>query len=157
MKIYSRTYARLIAVQVIYQAYFFEFSFDVDKILEQTLNYYFDGIQLADISIKLSPKDIDIKFAKKLIYSCLENKDKVDSLLTDLLSTCSYVPVNIIYSVLRIGVTELIFCNTKDKVVLSEFGNLAASFAPANKVGVVCAVLDKISKMTEEERKLNIN
>lgn len=152
MKIYSRTYARLIAVQVIYQFYFFEFNADVDKILEQTLDCYFKGLELNDTALLLTSKDIDIKFAKKLIYSCLENKDKVDPLLTDLLSTCSYVPGNIIYSVLRVGATELIFYNTKDKVVLSEFSNIAASLVPANKVGVVCAVLDRIAKMTKEEK-----
>jgi transcription termination factor NusB len=150
MKIYSKTYGRLIAIQVIYQFYFFEFTRDVNELLEYTLNFYLDGNTIHDIEINAS--DLDAKFAKKLICSTIENKDKVDLLLESLLASCTYVPENIIYSVLRVGIIELAFFNTANKVVLSEFGNLAASLVPANKVGVVCAVLDKISKMSQEER-----
>lgn len=153
MQIYKKTYSRLIAIQVIYQFYFFEFNCNKNELLDQTLNCYFTGFPINDIIVTFSPSDLNVNFARQLIDSTIENKDKIDLLLNTLLTDCSYIPENIIYSVLRVGTIELAFFNTENKVVLSEFGNLAASLVPPNKVGVVCAVLDKISKMSVEERK----
>ena len=131
----SRSWSRILATQAMYQLSLNEDS-DVSFIIKNLLK-------------KKETKNIpDTRFFSRLLNETIKNKKKLDDILIDTLTKKRFLKMEtIIRVILELGVCEIIyFKNLSHKISIAEYYKVSSSFLNDKEVGLINAILDKISK-----------
>ena len=131
----SRSWSRILATQAMYQLSLNENS-DVSFIIKNLLK-------------KKETKNIpDTRFFSRLLNETIKNKKKLDDILIDTLTKKRFLKMEtIIRVILELGVCEIIyFKNLSHKISIAEYNKVSSSFLNDKEVGLINAILDKISK-----------
>tara|TARA_Y100000590_G_scaffold444576_1_gene575511 strand:- start:887 stop:1318 length:432 start_codon:yes stop_codon:yes gene_type:complete len=131
----SRSWSRILATQAMYQLSLNEDS-DVSFIIKNLLK-------------KKETKNIpDTRFFSRLLNETIKNKKKLDDILIDTLTKKRFLKMEtIIRVILELGVCEIIyFKNLSHKISIAEYNKVSSSFLNDKEVGLINAILDKISK-----------
>ena len=131
----SRLWSRILATQAMYQLSLNEDS-DVSFIIKNLLK-------------KKETKNIpDTRFFSRLLNETIKNKKKLDDILIDTLTKKRFLKMEtIIRVILELGVCEIIyFKNLSHKISIAEYNKVSSSFLNDKEVGLINAILDKISK-----------
>lgn len=147
----KRSIARLIAIQIFYQKFFFKSEeIDIEKIKNDIVeNYIIDSEE----EIKSYRDKIDEKFLDNLIGGLPLVITKIDDIITQNLKKGWQIQDldEILLQILRLGIFELLYIKKiPTKVIIDEYVSIAASFFDSKKVTFVNATLDKIAKIDNE-------
>ena len=131
----SRSWSRVLATQALYQLSLNK-SIDLNTVKKNLLN---------DKETKNVP---DRKFFFKLINKTIQNKKEVDKELEIVVKKKKFLKMEtIIKVILELGVCEIIyFKDLPHKISIAEYNKVSGSFLNDNEVGLINAILDKISK-----------
>ena len=90
----------------------------------------------------------DTRFFSRLLNETIKNKKKLDDILIDTLTKKRFLKMEtIIRVILELGVCEIIyFKNLSHKISIAEYNKVSISFLNDKEVGLINAILDKISK-----------
>ena len=136
----KKTGSRICSTQVLYGLVFE--NNDINFIINTFLDNY-----LFFILKKLNIKEIDIDLFKSIIFGVLKNKDEIDNLISDHLSTnWSLDRLSLTEKIiLRSATYELVFENNFKKVtIINEYVSIMTSFG--GNPSFTNAILEKISK-----------
>ena len=147
----NRSLSRLAAVQTLFQ-YDFNKKMNLEELksindievseLYETIKKFNNGIKEYD-GLKL-----DKDWFLKLVNSVFNNKDKIDSVLSEFLNEDWSIERmdHTLLNILRCAYIEFTnFSNIPSKVVINEYTNIAASFFNRTEVNFINGVLDKVS------------
>tara|TARA_X000000950_G_C13646852_1_gene549980 strand:- start:9 stop:467 length:459 start_codon:yes stop_codon:yes gene_type:complete len=136
----KKTGSRICSTQVLYGLTF------EDNDINFIINTYLDNY-LFFILKQLNIKDIDIDLFKSIVFGVLKNKDEIDNLISDNLSTnWSLDRLSLTEKIiLRSATFELIFENNFKKVtIINEYISIMTSFG--GDPSFTNAILEKISE-----------
>ena len=136
----KKTGSRICSTQVLYGLAFE--NNDINLIIDAFLDNY-----LFFILKKLNIKEIDIDLFKSIIFGVLKNKDEIDYLISDHLSTSwSFDRLSLTEKIiLRSATYELVFENNFKKVtIINEYVSITTAFG--GNSSFTNAILEKISK-----------
>ena len=131
----SRSWSRVLATQALYQLTFNK-NAEISVIKKNLLN---------EKETKNTP---DKRFFSRLINETIKNKVKIDKELEKAITKKKFLRIEIMIKIiLELGTCEIIFFkNVSPKISISEYNKLSSSFLNDNEVGLINAILDKISK-----------
>lgn len=138
----NRHYARVLALQSLYEADFRAIKNDCEKILERHLT-----------NLEIDGENTD--FAKELVKGTAETKDSIDSEIEEVAPEWPINNVAVLdRNILRMSIYELKNMETPPKVVINEAIELAKSFGSETSSkfinGVLGTVYRKSGKYQEE-------
>ena len=136
----KKTGSRICSTQVLYGLAF------EDNDINLTIDAFLDNY-LFFILKKLNIKEIDIDLFKSIIFGVLNNKDEIDYLISDHLSTnWSFDRLSLTEKIiLRSATYELVFENNFKKVtIINEYVSITTAFG--GNPSFTNAILEKISK-----------
>lgn len=141
----KRSLTRLIAVQSLYQFDFYNRKVSLDNLAKQLAEDYF---LTENKRLNLSEKQIDKDFLESLLSGIALVIDKVDEEISGFLKgewKIDNLP-DIILQILRLGAFEIKFMkDTPEKVIISEYVDLAACFYDKKQITFVNSILQNIS------------
>ena len=131
----SRSWSRVLATQALYQLSLNKDT-NISLVKKSLLN---------DKETKNIP---DRTFFFKLVNETLKNKKDLDKKLENAVKKKNFSKMEIIIKViLKLGACEIIFFkNVSHKISIAEYNKVGSSFLNDNEVGLINAILDKISK-----------
>lgn len=131
----SRSWSRVLATQALYQLSLNK-NIDISLVKKNLLK---------DKETKNIP---DRLFFFKLVNETLKNKKTLDKKLEDAVKKKNFSKMEtIIKVILELGVCEIIyFKDLPHKISIAEYNKVSGSFLNDNEVGLINAILDKISK-----------
>lgn len=146
LKINKRSVTRLIAIQALYQYYFYEQKNDIDTLKKELLDNY---LLSEESNIESYHDKIDTNLLQNLTSNIITLLPEIDKDINEFLQgqwNLEKLP-DILLQILRIANLELKF--TKDtpvKVILSEYVDIAACFYDSQKVTFVNSILENLAK-----------
>ena len=131
----SRSWSRVLATQALYQLSLNK-NIDISIVKKNLLN---------DKETKNIP---DRNFFYKLINETIKNKKELDKKIHNAVKKKNFSKMEtIIKVILELGVCEFIyFKDLPHKISIAEYNKVSGSFLNDNEVGLINAILDKISK-----------
>tara|TARA_B100001750_G_C15310402_1_gene496953 strand:- start:378 stop:812 length:435 start_codon:yes stop_codon:yes gene_type:complete len=131
----SRSWSRVLATQALYQLSLNK-NIDISIVKKNLLN---------DKETKNIP---DRNFFYKLINETIKNKKELDKKIHNAVKKKNFSKMEtIIKVILELGVCEIIyFKDLPHKISIAEYNKVSGSFLNDNEVGLINAILDKISK-----------
>ena len=131
----SRSWSRVLATQALYQLSLNK-NIDIAIVKKNLLN---------DKETKNIP---DRNFFYKLINETIKNKKELDKKIHNAVKKKKFSKMEtIIKVILELGVCEIIyFKDLPHKISIAEYNKVSGSFLNDNEVGLINAILDKISK-----------
>ena len=131
----SRSWSRVLATQALYQLSLNK-NIDIAIVKKNLLN---------DKETKNIP---DRNFFYKLINETIKNKKELDKKIHNAVKKKNFSKMEtIIKVILELGVCEIIyFKDLPHKISIAEYNKVSGSFLNDNEVGLINAILDKISK-----------
>ena len=131
----SRSWSRVLATQALYQLSLNK-KIDISTVKKSLLN---------EEETKNIP---DRRFFYKLVNKTIKNKKELDKKLEDAVKKKNFSKMEtIIKVILELGVCEIIyFKDLPHKISIAEYNKVSGSFLNDNEVGLINAILDKISK-----------
>ena len=131
----SRSWSRVLATQALYQLSLNK-NIDISIVKKNLLN---------DKETKNIP---DRNFFYKLINETIKNKKELDKKIHNAVKKKNFSKMETIIKVfLELGVCEIIyFKDLPHKISIAEYNKVSGSFLNDNEVGLINAILDKISK-----------
>ena len=145
-KINKRSTARLIAVQTLYQYYFYEQERDLDILKKELLDNYILSEESQEESYH---NKIDAGLLQILTSNIVTLLPEIDRDINEFLQeqwSLEKLP-DILLQILRIANLELKLAkNTPVKVILSEYVDIAACFYDSQKVTFVNSILESLAK-----------
>ena len=131
----SRSWSRVLATQALYQLSLNK-NIDISIVKKNLLN---------DKETKNIP---DRNFFYKLINETIKNKKVLDKKIHNAVKKKNFSKMEtIIKVILELGVCEIIyFKDLPHKISIAEYNKVSGSFLNDNEVGLINAILDKISK-----------
>lgn len=131
----SRSWSRVLATQALYQLTFNK-NAEISVIKKNLLNE------------KETRNRPDKRFFSRLINETIKNKVKIDKELENAITKKKFLRIEtMIKIILELGTCEIIFFkNVSPKISIAEYNKLSSSFLNDNEVGLINAILDKISK-----------
>ena len=131
----SRAWSRVLATQALYQLSLNK-NIDIAIVKKNLLN---------DKETKNIP---DRSFFYKLINETIKNKKELDKKIHNAVKKKNFSKMEtIIKVILELGVCEIIyFKDLPHKISIAEYNKVSGSFLNDNEVGLINAILDKISK-----------
>ncbi len=131
----SRSWSRVLATQALYQLSLNK-NIDIAIVKKNLLN---------DKETKNIP---DRSFFYKLINETIKNKKELDKKIHNAVKKKNFSKMEtIIKVILELGVCEIIyFKDLPHKISIAEYNKVSGSFLNDNEVGLINAILDKISK-----------
>lgn len=159
-KINTKTIARIAAVQVIYQYKPEDSDQNIEKIIQQIIQFYQDERAANNLTTNMttsSNKSIKVKLSisyfELLVKSVVVNLPQIDKMISRHLTSewqIASLPV-LLLALLRVAICELQFVpNVPSKVVINEFTDITSDMLSENEVGFVNSVLDSIAKKSSE-------
>ncbi len=151
-KISTKTIARIAAVQAIYQYKPESPDQNIDRIMQQIVQFYQDERVGNDLNKPIKVK-LSISYFELLVKSVVLNLSQIDKMISRHLTSewqITSLPV-LLLALLRVAICELqFFPNVPSKVVINEFTDITSDMLNENEVGFVNSVLDRIAKKTSE-------
>ncbi|WP_341751851.1 MULTISPECIES: transcription antitermination factor NusB [unclassified Candidatus Tisiphia] len=151
-KISTKTIARIAAVQAIYQYKPESPDQNIDRIMQQIVQFYQDERVANDLNKPIKVK-LSISYFELLVKSVVLNLSQIDKMISRHLTSewqITSLPV-LLLALLRVAICELqFFPNVPSKVVINEFTDITSDMLNENEVGFVNSVLDRIAKKTSE-------
>ena len=131
----SRSWSRVLATQALYQ-------------LSLNKNTDISSVKKSLLKDKETKNVPDTRFFSKLINETIKNKKELEKKLENAVSKKNFSKMEIIIKViLKLGACEIIFFkNVSHKISIAEYNKVGSSFLNDNEVGLINAILDKISK-----------
>ena len=131
----SRSWSRVLATQALYQ-------------LSLNKNTDISSVKKSLLKDKETKNVPDTRFFSKLIRETIKNKKELEKKLENAVSKKNFSKMEIIIKViLKLGACEIIFFkNVSHKISIAEYNKVSSSFLNDNEVGLINAILDKISK-----------
>ena len=131
----SRSWSRILAVQALYQ-------------LSLNKNTDISSVKKSLLKDKETKNVPDTRFFSKLINETIKNKKELEKNLENAVSKKNFSKMEIMIKViLKLGACEIIFFkNVSHKISIAEYNKVSSSFLNDNEVGLINAILDKISK-----------
>ena len=144
---FNRTLSRLATVQILYaldsKSGLAKNNLNIEKEIRDTEKYY------KDLQNKnKSHNDLNVKFLKRLVNLTVQNVSKIDLLIDSNLNRneTSAKINNLLKTILRSGICEILHFKTPPKVIIDEYVKLTKDFFDAEEAGFINALLDRISK-----------
>ena len=131
----SRSWSRVLATQALYQLSLNK-NIDIAIVKKNLLN-------------DKETKNIPVRsFFYKLINETIKNKKELDKKIHNAVKKKNFSKMEtIIKVILELGVCEIIyFKDLPHKISIAEYNKVSGSFLNDNEVGLINAILDKISK-----------
>jgi N utilization substance protein B len=145
-KINNRSTARLIAVQALYQYYFYEQERDLDILKKELLDNYLLSEEREEESYH---GKIDKGLLQKLTSNVIALIPEIDREINDFLQgqwSLEKLP-DILLQIIRVANLELKLAkDTPVKVILNEYVDIAACFYDSQKVTFVNSILESLAK-----------
>ena len=131
----SRSWSRVLATQALYQ-------------LSLNKNTDISSVKKSLLKDKETKNVPDTRFFSKLINETIKNKKELEKKLENAVSKKNFSKMEIMIKViLKLGACEIIFFkNVSHKISIAEYNKVGSSFLNDNEVGLINAILDKISK-----------
>ncbi|WP_250311898.1 transcription antitermination factor NusB [Rickettsia endosymbiont of Oedothorax gibbosus] len=159
-KINTKTIARIAAVQAIYQYKPEDPKHNIEKIIQQIIQFYQDERAANSLTTNLTAslnKPIKVKLSishfELLVKSVVVNLPQIDKMISRHLTAewqITSLPV-LLLALLRVAICELqFFPNVPNKVVINEFTDITNDMLSEGEVGFVNSVLDRIAKISSE-------
>ncbi|MCC8416170.1 MAG: transcription antitermination factor NusB [Rickettsia endosymbiont of Gnoriste bilineata] len=159
-KINTKTIARIAAVQAIYQYKPEDPKHNIEKIIQQIIQFYQDERAANSLTTNLTAslnKPIKVKLSishfELLVKSVVINLPQIDKMISRHLTVewqITSLPV-LLLALLRVAICELqFFPNVPNKVVINEFTDITNDMLSEGEVGFVNSVLDRIAKISSE-------
>ncbi|WP_341750921.1 MULTISPECIES: transcription antitermination factor NusB [unclassified Candidatus Tisiphia] len=159
-KINTKTIARIAAVQAIYQYKPEDPKHNIEKIIQQIIQFYQDERAANSLTTNLTAslnKPIKVKLSishfELLVKSVVINLPQIDKMISRHLTAewqITSLPV-LLLALLRVAICELqFFPNVPNKVVINEFTDITNDMLSEGEVGFVNSVLDRIAKISSE-------
>ncbi|UCM86000.1 MAG: transcription antitermination factor NusB [Rickettsia endosymbiont of Culicoides impunctatus] len=159
-KINTKTIARIAAVQAIYQYKPEDPKHNIEKIIQQIIQFYQDERAANSLTTNLTAslnKPIKVKLSishfELLVKSVVINLPQIDKMISRHLTAewqITSLPV-LLLALLRVAICELqFFPNVLNKVVINEFTDITNDMLSEGEVGFVNSVLDRIAKISSE-------
>ncbi|WP_341757264.1 MULTISPECIES: transcription antitermination factor NusB [unclassified Candidatus Tisiphia] len=155
-KINTKTIARIAAVQAIYQYKPKSPDQNIDRIIQQTIQFYQDERAANNLTTNLNKPikvKLSISYFELLVKSVVVNLPQIDKMISRHLTSewqLTSLPI-LLLALLRVAICELqFFPNVPNKVVINEFTDITSDMLSENEVGFVNSVLDKIAKESSE-------
>ena len=145
-KINKRSVTRLIAIQTLYQYYFYEQKHDITTLKKELLDNY-----LLSEESNIEPYDdkIDTKLLQNLTAKIITLLPEIDHDINEFLQEqwdLEKLP-DVLLQILRMANLELKLAkDTPVKVILSEYVDIAACFYDSQKVTFVNSILENLAK-----------
>lgn len=131
----AKSISRLAAVQLMYEKNLLNTT--TDNAIERFNNY---------ISKDELYSEMHKQFFKKLVSHFSDNIQFQSIYESNLSSTAGLQDSEIINSLLKVAIIEMMYTNLAKPIIINEYVELAKDFMNQNEVKMVNAVLDKISK-----------
>lgn len=151
-KINTKTIARIAAVQAIYQYKPESSDKNIDRIIQQTIQFYQDERAANNLNKSIKVK-LSISYFELLVKSVVVKLPQIDKMISRYLTAewqITSLPV-LLLALLRVAICELqFFPNVPSKVVINEFTDITSDMLSENEVGFVNSVLDRIAKEPSE-------
>lgn len=159
-KINTKTIARIAAVQAIYQYKPEDPKRNIEKIIQQIIQFYQDERAANSLTTNLTAslkKPIKVKLSishfELLVKSVVINLPQIDKMISRHLTAewqITSLPV-LLLALLRVAICELqFFPNVPNKEVINEFTDITNDMLSEGEVGFVNSVLDRIAKISSE-------
>ncbi|WP_341749055.1 MULTISPECIES: transcription antitermination factor NusB [unclassified Candidatus Tisiphia] len=159
-KINTKTIARIAAVQAIYQYKPEDPKCNIEKIIQQIIQFYQDERAANSLTTNLTAslnKPIKVKLSishfELLVKSVVVNLPQIDKMISRHLTAewqITSLPI-LLLALLRVAICELqFFPNVPNKVVINEFTDITNDMLSEGEVGFVNSVLDRIAKISSE-------
>ncbi len=137
----SRHFSRMIVLQSLYEWEMWKNEKDINEIIDRNI---------ANLAQDLTDKD----FPRNLVLGIIKNQEALDDIITKSAPERPLEQINSVdRNVLRLGLYELLFENTKDvppKVAINEAVELAKNFGSDNSYSFINGVLGTIYKTIKE-------
>jgi N utilization substance protein B len=138
----KRTLTRLVAVQILFQFYFFNEEKNIDEIKNELIQNY---VLTENEEEKSCADKIDNIFLDRLIALTLESVGEIDIKISSFLKNKTEELPSIILQILRLGASELMFLKeVPPNVAINEYVNIAGSFFDKKQLSFVNSVLENI-------------
>lgn len=155
-KISTKTIARIAAVQAIYQYKRESPDQNIDRIMQQIVQFYQDERVANDLTTNFNKPikvKLSISYFELLVKSVVVNLPQIDKMISRHLTSewqITSLPI-LLLALLRVAICELQFLpNVPSKVVINEFTDITSDMLNENEVGFVNSVLDRIAKKSSE-------
>ncbi|MCC8400039.1 MAG: transcription antitermination factor NusB [Rickettsia endosymbiont of Platyusa sonomae] len=159
-KINTKTIARIAAVQAIYQYKPEDTKHNIEKIIQQIIQFYQDERAANSLTTNLTASlnkpikvKLSISYFELLVKSVVVNLPQIDKMISRHLTAewqITSLPV-LLLALLRVAICELqFFPNVPNKVVINEFTDITNDMLSEGEVGFVNSVLDRIAKISSE-------
>lgn len=143
-----RTLSRLVCAQILYQYYFFEEKYDLEKLINDLLENY---VIFEDDEEESYFDKIDIDFVKKLTLKVVENKEILDQKISEL-SAKSQEVEDFLLEILRLATCEIIFEDaTQKNVIISEYTDISSLFFNETKINFVNSIIENLAKNNDKK------
>ncbi len=140
----NKTLARLTAVQSLYQYMICEETQPVDNIISQVIQFYKE-----DISEQNKYSEKNIAFFSQITKLEISNLENIDQIIISNLGPSWHISsIHLtLLCLLRTAVCELLFfLETPEKVIISEYTNIASTILSDGEESFVNGILDNITK-----------
>ena len=144
----TKSIARIAAIQTLYQYENSNNKIDIETLLLKMIDFYKNTDIKSDYELdkenrlKLRPS---YNYLKELVKFTYENLEEIDVIIQQHLSkewTLKSLP-KLLFATLRVAICEIkYFPETPQKVILSEYTDIAADMLGAGEIGFVNSVLD---------------
>ncbi len=145
-KINKRSVTRLIAIQTLYQYYFYEQKHDIATLKKELLDNY---LLSEESNIEPYHDKIDTKLLQNLTSKIIILLPEIDQDINEFLQEqwdLEKLP-DVLLQILRMANLELKLAkDTPVKVILSEYVDIAACFYDSQKVTFVNSILENLAK-----------
>tara|TARA_R110000868_G_scaffold190862_1_gene434761 strand:+ start:61597 stop:62367 length:771 start_codon:yes stop_codon:yes gene_type:complete len=134
----SRTEARILALQAIFQHVFV--NQPLDKVRDEFIQYY------------VKQHDADKKIMVTILNDVAENQERYETLIAgNLNESWTYERIGLVEkSLLMAAVSELSIGKAPVKVILNEYINISKGYFNAKEVGFINAILDNLTIIIRE-------
>lgn len=144
----TRSIARIAAIQTLYQYKNSNNKIDIETLLFKMIDFYKNTDIKSDYELDKENRlklRLSYSYLKELVKFTYENLEEIDIIIHQHLSnkwTLKSLP-KLLFATLRVAICEIkYFPETPQKVILSEYTDIAADMLGAGEIGFVNSILD---------------
>ena len=140
-KVSKRELTRLVAIMAHYLLQ------QNDNTKEEVINHLFETPVLQE-ELDINISNVDKVFLNELINGSIDNKDVISNIINSNIKNHKInmnISDQLIFSILHLGVFELMSKLLDKKIIVSQYVNLSSDFFNKQEISIINAILDSIN------------